>query len=51
MPLNPNELAQISTLTLTHYQNCAKDFHESTHDHNVSQNITTLLRHIENDKP
>ncbi|SDP57993.1 class I SAM-dependent methyltransferase [Ectopseudomonas guguanensis] len=51
MPLSPDELAQISALTLAHYQGCAEDFREGTRDHDVSQNIAALLRHIEGDKP
>ena len=49
MPLSPDELAQISALTLAHYQNSAEDFREGTRDHDVSQNIAALLRHIENE--
>src|SRR5574343_244300 len=51
MPLNPDELAQISALTLAHYQSSAEDFREGTRDHDVSQNIAALLRHIEDEKP
>jgi SAM-dependent methyltransferase len=47
MPLNPDQLAQISALTLAHYQDCAEDFREGTRDHDVSQNIGALLRHIQ----
>ncbi len=47
MPLNPDALARISALTLAHYQNCAEDFREGTRDHDVSQNIAALLRHIQ----
>ena len=51
MPLSPDELAQISALTLAHYQSSAEDFREGTRDHDVSQNIAALLRHIEGEKP
>ncbi|QNH07029.1 class I SAM-dependent methyltransferase [Pseudomonas sp. B11D7D] len=51
MPLSIDELAQISTLTLAHYQSSAEDFREGTRDHDVSQNIAALLRHIEGEKP
>lgn len=43
--------ASISTLTLQHYQDRAEDFRTGTSDHDVSQNITALLRHIEGDPP
>ncbi len=51
MPLSAEELAQISTLTLRHYQDCAEDFREGTREHDVSQNIAALLRHIQADAP
>ena len=51
MPLSPDDLAQISALTLAHYQDCAEDFREGTRDHNVSQNIAALLRHIQAEPP
>lgn len=47
MPLSAEELAQISALTLRHYQDCAEDFREGTREHDVSQNIAALLRHIQ----
>ena len=46
MPLSPDELAQISALTLAHYQGCAKDFREGTRDHDVSQNIEIGRAHV-----
>jgi len=49
--LSAEELAQISTLTLRHYQDCAEDFREGTREHDVSQNIAALLRHIQADAP
>ena len=51
MSLSAEELAQISTLTLRHYQDCAEDFREGTREHDVSQNIAALLRHIQADAP
>lgn len=51
MPLSAEELAQISALTLRHYQDCAEDFREGTREHDVSQNIAALLRHIQADAP
>ena len=47
MPLSADELAQISALTLRHYQDCAEDFREGTRDHDVSQNIAALLAAIQ----
>jgi len=37
----------ISDRTLRHYEQTAADFREGTRDHDVSQNINALLRHIE----
>jgi SAM-dependent methyltransferase len=51
MPLNANELAQISALTLAHYQDCAEDFRVGTREHDVSQNIAALLAPIEATAP
>ena len=38
--------ATISAKTLAHYNERAADFQEGTRDHDVSQNIDALLRHI-----
>lgn len=46
MPLDHETLSQISTLTLAHYNNSADSFRAGTQDHDVSQNIDALLRHI-----
>lgn len=51
MPLSPDDLAQISALTLAHYQDSAEGFREGTRDHDVSQNIAALLRHIQAEPP
>ena len=51
MPLSPDDLAQISALTLAHYQDSAEGFREGTRDHDVSQNIAALLRHIQAEAP
>ena len=51
MPLSADELAQISALTLRHYQDCAEDFREGTRDHDVSQNIAALLAAIQAPAP
>lgn len=40
------ELERISTVTLRHYNAHAEDFREGTSDHDVTQNIDALLRHI-----
>ncbi|VVE86174.1 class I SAM-dependent methyltransferase [Pandoraea bronchicola] len=47
MTLTPHDLEQISTLTLQHYNANADDFREGTRDHDVTQNIAALLRHID----
>ncbi|MEN0108920.1 MAG: methyltransferase domain-containing protein, partial [Pseudomonas sp.] len=46
MPISPEQLAQITALTLEHYNGVAESFREGTRDHDVSQNIAALLRHI-----
>ena len=51
MPLTPHDLAQISATTLAHYETVAHDFRDGTRDHDVSQNIAALLRHIEQPAP
>jgi len=51
MALSPRELDTISRRTLAHYEMHAQDFWHGTHDHDVSQNITALLRHIEGAPP
>jgi SAM-dependent methyltransferase len=49
--LNPPDLARIAALTLEHYEERADDFWRGTRDHDVSQNIAELLRHIEGAPP
>jgi SAM-dependent methyltransferase len=51
LKLSPSDLEKISTLTLEHYNQRAEDFREGTSDHDVSQNIAALLRHIESAPP
>jgi len=51
MPLTADELGQISRHTLGHYDERAEDFWTSTRDHDVSQNISTVLQYIERDPP
>jgi SAM-dependent methyltransferase len=45
------EMAQISGRTLEYYDRRADDFWQGTRDHDVSQNIAELLRHIEGEPP
>ena len=45
------DLESIANLTLEHYNNRAEDFWKGTRDHDVSQNIATLLEHIEGQPP
>jgi SAM-dependent methyltransferase len=45
-PIPPQELEHLVTTTLAHYQARAEDFRAGTCDHDVSQNIQALLRHI-----
>jgi len=47
----PEELGRISALTLEHYNQSAESFREGTQDHDVTQNIAALLRHIEGPPP
>src|ERR1700693_2679668 len=49
--LTPAELAAITARTVTHYDVSASSFWEGTRDHDVSQNITALLDHIEGTPP
>jgi SAM-dependent methyltransferase len=49
--LNPQDLQQISDVTLGHYNVHAEDFREGTRGHDVSQNIEALLRTIEGEAP
>ena len=46
MPLTREELQRIAARTLAHYDRGAHAFWEDTRDHDVSQNIDALLRHI-----
>ncbi|MBE2258885.1 MAG: class I SAM-dependent methyltransferase [Candidatus Accumulibacter sp.] len=47
MPLRPDELEQIAAQTIEHYNQNAANFRDATRDHDVSQNVAALLRHIE----
>lgn len=51
MTLDPDRLRQIVAGTLGHYQVRAEAFWQGTRDHDVSQNIEALLRHIQSAAP
>jgi predicted TPR repeat methyltransferase len=51
MPLTRDELDRIATLTLAHYGERADDFWQGTRDHDVSQNVAALLRHLRGAAP
>jgi SAM-dependent methyltransferase len=51
MTLTPQELARIAERTIGHYERSAEAFWEGTRDHDVSQNVAALLRHIEATAP
>lgn len=51
MKLVPPELQQITSTTLQHYNANAEPFREGTRDHDVTQNIAALLRHIDVEPP
>ncbi len=46
MAIGDPDFEQVSALTLAHYEARAEDFRSGTQDHDVSQNIAALLRHI-----
>jgi SAM-dependent methyltransferase len=51
MPMDRDELSQLSSTTLANYNARAESFRAGTIDHDVSQNISALLRHIEAPPP
>jgi SAM-dependent methyltransferase len=51
MPLEPAELQYISDTTLADYNANADSFRDGTRDHDVSQNIAALLRHLHGPAP
>jgi len=51
MPLNPQQLRDITDRTLQYYDRSAEGFWEGTRDHDVSQNIHALLQRIEGEAP
>ena len=46
MTQSSQDLQQIAARTLAHYEHNAQSFWEGTRDHDVSQNIAALLKHI-----
>ncbi len=44
--LTPEELSTLTRSTVSHYQHHAEDFREGTKDHDVSQNVEALIRHL-----
>lgn len=46
MTVSDAELRKISATTIAHYDDSAASFWEGTRDHDVSQNIDALLRHL-----
>jgi SAM-dependent methyltransferase len=51
MKLHADDLQRISALTREHYNESAEAFREGTRDHDVSQNIAAMLRHIQGEAP
>ena len=51
MKLEAQDLEKISAGTLEHYEQRAADFKAGTQDHDVSQNVTALLRNIAGKPP
>ena len=51
MGMTSNELREIAELTLSYYDQNAESFWQGTRDHDVSQNIAALLRHVEGEPP
>ena len=49
--LLPAELRRVSSVTVAHYERSAGAFREGTQDHDVSQNVDALLRHIQAEPP
>jgi SAM-dependent methyltransferase len=51
MPLTRDQLDRIAASTLAHYDESAEDFWRGTRDHDVSQNVAALLRHLRGQAP
>jgi len=50
-PLEPQDVHEIAARTLAYYEHRAEEFRAGTQDHDVSQNIAALLRHIKGKPP
>ena len=48
---DPADLHTVTASTLSHYEDNAADYAERTADHDVGQNIATLLRHLDGPGP
>jgi SAM-dependent methyltransferase len=51
MSLSAADLQHITARTLAHYEQHARSYWEGTRDHDVSQNIAALLRHVAGSPP
>ena len=51
MPLSAEDLQHIAARTLAHYEQHAQNYWEGTRDHDVSQNIAALLKHLPGPPP
>ena len=51
MPLSTEDLQHIAARTLAHYEQHAQNYWEGTRDHDVSQNISALLKHLPGPPP
>lgn len=51
MKITPRVLQDIASATLQHYNQTAESFWQGTRDHDVTQNIAALLKHIEGEPP
>jgi SAM-dependent methyltransferase len=49
--LESYDAGKIAARTLTYYEHRAEEFRAGTQDHDVSQNLAALLRHIEGEPP
>jgi SAM-dependent methyltransferase len=49
--LSGDELRRLSAVTLAHYDDGARSFWRGTQDHDVSQNVAALLRHMSGRAP
>jgi SAM-dependent methyltransferase len=49
--LDPDDVRKLAARTLAYYEHRAEEFSAGTRDHDVSQNIAALLRHIEGEPP